>query len=116
MSKFANRERPLMRKLVQWVSVTLTAMLPLWSAARAADTPYAFNVLNQRSISLTAHYWNPILIYVSKKSGVPLELRLAKTVQEGNSLAEQGAYDFLFTNHFFTPERDRLGFRVIARP
>src|SRR5204863_290569 len=25
-------------------------------------------------------------------------------------------YDFLYTNHFFTPERDRLGYKVIARP
>ena len=33
-----------------------------------------------------------------------------------DALAEQGAYHFLYTNHFFTPERDRLGFRVIARP
>jgi ABC-type phosphate/phosphonate transport system substrate-binding protein len=31
-------------------------------------------------------------------------------------MAEKGEYDFLYTNHFFTPERDRLGYRVIARP
>jgi phosphonate transport system substrate-binding protein len=98
------------------VGLALAALLALASAARATEQPYTFNVLNQRSVALTAQYWNPILIYVSRKSGVPLELRLAKTVQEGNALAEQGAYDFLFTNHFFTPERDRLGFRVIARP
>jgi phosphonate transport system substrate-binding protein len=94
----------------------LTAVFPLLSMARAADQPFAFNVLNQRSVALTAQYWNPILIYVSGKSGVPLELKLAKTTKEGNALAEQGAFDFLYTNHFFTPERDRLGFRVIARP
>ena len=41
---------------------------------------------------------------------------MAKTVQDANAHAEQGAYDFLYTNHFFTPDRDRLGFRVIARP
>ena len=86
------------------------------STAHAADHPYAFNVLNQRSVALTAQYWNPILMHVSRKSGVALELKLAKTVQDANALAEQGAYDFIFTNHFFTPERDRLGFRVIARP
>ena len=91
------------------------ALLAL-STAQAADQPYAFNVLNQRSVALTAQYWNPILMHVSRKSGVALELKLAKTVQDANALAEQGAYDFLFTNHFFTPERDRLGFRVIARP
>jgi phosphonate transport system substrate-binding protein len=97
-----------------WLLVT--AVFQLLSTAQAADQPFAFNVLNQRSVALTAQYWNPILIYVSRKSGVPLELKLAKTTKEGNALAEQGAYDFLYTNHFFTPERDRLGFRVIARP
>jgi phosphonate transport system substrate-binding protein len=91
-------------------------MLVLAALGRAAEQPFAFNVLSQRSVALTAQYWNPILIYVSGKSGVPLELKLAKTTKEGNALAEQGAYDFLYTNHFFTPERDRLGFRVIARP
>jgi phosphonate transport system substrate-binding protein len=84
--------------------------------AAAVEKAYAFNVLNQRSIALTAQYWNPILTYVSKKSGVPLELKLAKTSKEGNALAEKGEYQFLYTNHFFTPERDRLGYQVIARP
>jgi phosphonate transport system substrate-binding protein len=31
-------------------------------------------------------------------------------------MAEAGKFDFLYTNHFFTPERDRLGYKVIARP
>ena len=53
---------------------------------------------------------------MSKKSGVPLELKLAKTAQEGNAIAEKGGYDFQYTNHFFTPERDRVGYKVIARP
>src|SRR5919106_1556116 len=95
--------------------VALVAVMTV-APACAADQPYAFNVLLQRSVALTTQYWNPILIYVSKKSGVPLELKLARTVKEGNALTEQGAYDFIYTNHFFTPERDRLGFRVIARP
>ncbi|MGZ5119546.1 MAG: phosphate/phosphite/phosphonate ABC transporter substrate-binding protein [Burkholderiales bacterium] len=103
------------RTLVRY-GLLITAVFPLLSMARAADQPFAFNVLNQRSVALTAQYWNPILIYVSRKSGVLLELKLAKTTKEGNALAEQGAFDFLYTNHFFTPERDRLGFRVIARP
>ena len=95
---------------------SLVATLALPGATLAADKPYAFNVLNQRSIALTAQYWNPILTYVTAKSGVPLELKLAKTAKEGNAAAEKGAYDFLYTNHFFTPERDKLGYRVIARP
>jgi phosphonate transport system substrate-binding protein len=85
-------------------------------ASHAAEKAYAFHVLNQRTIALTAQYWNPILTYVSKKSGVPLELKLAKSAKEGNAAAEKGEYHFLYTNHFFTPERDRLGYKVIARP
>ncbi len=84
--------------------------------AFAAERPLAFHVLNQRSIALTAQYWNPILSYVSAKSGVPLELKLAKSSRDGNANAEKGLYDFIYTNHFFTPERDRLGYKVIARP
>ena len=82
----------------------------------AQSKPFAFNVLNQRTIALTAEYWNPIVSYVSRKSGVPLELKLAKNAHEGNMIAEKGGYDFLYTNHFFTPERDGMGFQVIARP
>lgn len=84
--------------------------------ATPGERPYAFNVLNQRTIALTAEYWNPIITYVSKKSGVPIELKLARNAREGNAIAEKGGYDFLYTNHFFTPERDDLGFHVIARP
>ncbi len=98
------------------MATILAAALALHSPGAAAQQAHSFYVLQQRSIALTAQYWNPILTYVSKKSGVPLELRLAKTVKEGNTNAEAGKYDFLYTNHFFTPERDRLGYKVIARP
>ncbi len=94
----------------------LAAALATPSPAPAADQALYFNVLNQRSIALTARYWNPILGYVTEKSGVPLELKLSKTTKENNAIAEKGAFHFLYTNHFFTPERDRLGYRVIARP
>ena len=88
----------------------------LHCADATAQRTYSFYVLNQRTITLTAQYWNPILTYVGKKSGVPLELKLAKTAQEGNAIAEAGKFDFQYTNHFFTPERDRLGWKVVARP
>lgn len=39
----------------------------------AAETFY-FGVLNQRSVILTAQLWNPVLHYVSAKSGVPLTI------------------------------------------
>ncbi len=86
------------------------------TASASEKKAYTFYVLNQRSVALTAQYWNPIFTYVGRKGGVPLELRMAKTAQEGNAIAERGDYDFQYTNHFFTPERDRLGWKVIARP
>ena len=104
------------RPLVALIVSLAGLLTPGLQAHAANEKPYAFHVLNQRSISLTAQYWNPILTYVSKKSGVPLELKLSKTAQEGNTLAEKGAYQFLYTNHFFTKERDLLGYRVVARP
>jgi phosphonate transport system substrate-binding protein len=103
-------------KALARAGLILATAVVMNSPALAADKAYLFNVLSQRSVALTAQYWNPILTYVSQKSGVPLELRLAKTTKEGNAIAEKGGYDFLYTNHFFTPERDRLGYRVIARP
>jgi phosphonate transport system substrate-binding protein len=105
-------------RLTNLIRAAAILMLALaWpSSAMAQAKPYAFNVLNQRTIALTAEYWNPILTYVVNKSGVPLALKLAKNAREGNVIAEKGGYDFLYTNHFFTPERDGLGFQVIARP
>jgi phosphonate transport system substrate-binding protein len=94
-------------------ALTLGALSPVLSMAQ--PKPMAFNVLNQRTLALTAEYWNPIISYVSKKSGVPMELKLARNSAEGNAIAEKGGYDFLYTNHFFTPERDGI-FQVIARP
>jgi phosphonate transport system substrate-binding protein len=106
----------MIRRAIQRAATILATAVTMQSPVFAAEHPYGFYILNQRSIALTAQYWNPILTYVTKKSGVPLELKLAKTAREGNAMAEKGEYGFLYTNHFFTPERDRLGYRVIARP
>jgi phosphonate transport system substrate-binding protein len=105
----------ILRAIAHAVTI-LTAAMAMHSPASAAEQRHAFYVLTQRSVALTAQYWNPILTHVSRKSGVPLELKMAKTAKEGNEIAERGEYDFLYTNHFFTPERDRLGYKVIARP
>ena len=106
----------MLRRALTAAATLLAATITLPAPAFAGPQPYSFYVLHQRTIALTAQYWNPILTHVSAKSGVPLDLKLAKTAQEGNANAEAGKYDFLYTNHFFTPERDRLGYKVIARP
>ncbi len=104
------------RRATMYAAMILVAAFAMRSPSVAAQNAYSFYVLNQRSVALTAQYWNPIFTHVGKKSGVPLELKMAKTAQEGNAIAERGDYAFQYTNHFFTPERDRLGWKVIARP
>lgn len=81
----------------------------------APQTPFAFGVLNHRSLQATAAYWNPILNYVSARSGVPLELHIGRTANETTDRVVAGQLDFAYTNHLFTPKRDRLGWRVLAR-
>lgn len=81
----------------------------------AAPVPYAFGVLNQRSLLATAAYWNPILNHVSARSGVPLELHIGRTANETTDRAVAGKLDFAYTNHLFTPKRAQLGWRVLAR-
>ena len=107
----------MMQRAFTCAAIVVAAALAFHSPGAAAQQQvHTFYVLHQRTIALTAQYWNPILTYVGKKSGVPLELKLAKTAAEGNAMAEAGKFDFLYTNHFFTPERERLGYKVIARP
>ena len=107
----------MLRRTVALTTMILAAAAVFHSPGAAAQKKaYGFYVLHQRTISLTAQYWNPILTYVSRKSGVPVELKLAKNAQLGNQNAEAGKYDFQYTNHFFTPERDRLGWKVFVRP
>ena len=51
--------------------------LAVGPAATAA--PLSFGVVPQRTATLTAQYWNPILNHVGERSGIALELRLARS-------------------------------------
>jgi phosphonate transport system substrate-binding protein len=77
--------------------------------------PLTFGVLNQQSPALTAERWNPILHHLSSVSGVPLILRMGRTVQETDTMMGRGDFDFVFTNHNFQSEFDGVGFKVLAR-
>ena len=69
--------------------VGLALLLQPWTAA-AQQPPLAFGVLNQQSPALTAERWNPILHYAGMVSGVPLQLKMGRTVQETNSMMARG--------------------------
>lgn len=83
---------------------------------QADNKVYSFGVLNQRSISTTAEYWNPILKFVGDKAGVSLQLKMTKTNLENSAAVGRGEFDFAYTNHFFSPENAPAGYRVFARP
>jgi phosphonate transport system substrate-binding protein len=76
---------------------------------------YRFSPVNQYGIELTARYWNPIIEYVSSKSGVRLELKIGRTSAETTAYVLANEVEFIFSNHMFSPEREQLGWKVIAR-
>ncbi len=84
-------------------------------ALPSSDTPLEFGVISQRSPVLTAQYWNPIIRYVSEKSGVPIRVRIGKTGLETNEMIKRGEVDFIFSNHIFHPGNQGSGYYVIAR-
>ncbi|MEW6678337.1 MAG: phosphate/phosphite/phosphonate ABC transporter substrate-binding protein [Pseudomonadota bacterium] len=84
--------------------------LPLTARAEALK----FGVLNQQSPIQTAERWNPILRYLSSKTGIPLKLVMGPTVEATDTLMGQEAFDLIYTNHNFQTEYDGK-YRVLAR-
>mgnify|MGYP001567170171 CR=1 FL=1 len=91
-------------------------LLALSTVAHSKAAEYSFGVLNQRSPTLTAQYWNPILQYVGQKSGVALRLKMGKTAQETALMTRRGEFGFVYSNHIFTVENQIAGYKVFARP
>lgn len=92
----------------------LAGSLPLQLRAQGSAV-YRFSPVNQHGIELTARYWNPIIEYVSSKSGVRLELKIGRTSAETTAYVLANEVEFIFSNHMFSPEREQLGWKVIAR-
>jgi phosphonate transport system substrate-binding protein len=103
-----------MRTLAK-VLVALAGLLLTAGAAHGQPASLTFGVLNQQSPALTAERWNPILHYLSEASGVPLQLRMGRTVQETDAMMARGDFDFVFTNHNFQSDFDAVPFKVLAR-
>ncbi len=101
----------------RYLTILFIFILCLFENLAFAGEPLSFYVLNQRSVTLTAEYWNPILRYVSTRSNVPLRLKIGRTAPETTRMTvEEGNAAFAYTNQLFTPARDRLEWRAIARP
>ena len=92
-------------------------LMPAWAAAQSAtqSATYRFSPVNQWDIARTAAYWNPIIRYVSDKSGVRLELKIGRTSADTTAYVLTQEVEFVFSNHLFSPERDQLGWKVFGR-
>lgn len=101
----------------QLIACVLAAGTAVWGGnpALAADTVYRFSPVNQWDIQKTAAYWNPIIRYVSEKSGVRLELKIGRTSADTTAYVLTKEVEFVFSNHLFSPEREQLGWKVFGR-
>lgn len=92
-------------------------LLPLLCGPAAAAEPptYNFSPVNQYNLQVSASFWNPIVRYVSSKSGVHLNLKLGRTSADTTSFVLAKEVDFAFTNHLFSPERMKMGWTVFGR-
>jgi phosphonate transport system substrate-binding protein len=105
----------LRRQLIRFalLGLSLSALAPL--AQAQADRVYHFSPVNQYGIELTARYWNPIVDYVSSKSGVKLQLKIGRTSADTTAYVLANEVEFIFSNHLFSPDRDHLGWKVFGR-
>jgi phosphonate transport system substrate-binding protein len=87
----------------------------LAQAAESKPAVYRFSPVNQWDINRTATYWNPIIQYVSEKSGVQLQLKIGRTSADTTSYVLAQEVEFVFSNHLFSPEREALGWKVFGR-
>jgi phosphonate transport system substrate-binding protein len=99
-----------------WLANFLVASLAVFTLPGRADQPtYNFSPVNQFGIQLTAAYWNPIIAYVGEKSGVKLNLKIGRTSADTTSYVLAKEVEFVFSNHLFSPEREKLGWKVFGR-
>lgn len=102
------------KTLARWAAATTLLAASLTSMAAEGPT-YRFSPVNQWDIQKTAAYWNPIIQYVSQKSGVKLALKIGRTSADTTSYVLAQEVEFVFSNHLFSPEREKLGWKVFGR-
>jgi len=102
-----------MKKYLLALAAFLLTLTPAWG--QPANGGYRFSPVNQFDINLTAAYWNPIIQYVSEKSGVKLSLKIGRTSADTTAYVLTQEVEFVFSNHLFSPEREQLGWKVFGR-
>ena len=102
-----------MHSFIKTGLVLLACALPVGAGAETHS--YNFSPVNQYNLKVSASFWNPIVRYVSAKSGVQLNLKLGRTSADTTSYVLAREVDFAFTNHLFSPDREKMGWTVFGR-
>lgn len=110
-----SQHRPLLFRGLQFSAAVLLSLGLMAPKAQADEVVYRFSPVNQANIALTADYWNPIMAYVSERSGVKLSLKIGRTSADTTSYVLAQEVEFVFSNHLFSPEREKLGWKVFGR-
>jgi phosphonate transport system substrate-binding protein len=98
------------------VVLSISILFAIATHVSAQSRAFSFGVIIWRSPTLTAEFWNPILRYVSERSGVPLQLKVGATGPEHTGMVRRGELHFLYSNHNFIKENENSGYRVFGRP
>jgi len=97
------------------LSLLAGALLVTQSAVAAPPACYNFSPVNQFNVQVSASFWNPIISYVSARSKVCMKLKLGRTSADTTSFVLAREVDFAFTNHLFSPDREKMGWTVFGR-
>ena len=97
------------------IGVGLAGLLASAPSSAQENGVYRFSPVNLYGIELTASYWNPIIDYVSTRSGVKLQLKIGRTSADTTAYVLANEVEFVFSNHLFSPDRDQLGWKVFGR-
>lgn len=103
------------RMLASALALAGAGLLPQGTVWAQENGVYRFSPVNQYGIELTASYWNPIIEYVSNRSGIKLQLKIGRTSADTTAYVLANEVEFIFSNHLFSPERDHLGWKVFGR-
>ena len=102
-------------KMLRPITALVALLAVSLTGAQTRETGYRFSPVNQYDIQLMAAYWNPIVQYVSDRSGVKLSLKIARTSADTTAYVLAQEVEFVFSNHLFSPEREQLGWKVFGR-
>lgn len=87
-----------------------------WSAEMEKMKTLTFGVIPQQSAAVIAQSWTPLIDYLGKAAGLPLELKTAKDIATFQERAGAGEFDLIYTNPFhYTVLNRSAGFSAFAK-